>query len=62
MSLLSKFFHRKYMIKTLTERMNQTEKDQQETKPTHSRLSAINETYESAANGFFASSGEIVNK
>ena len=62
MSLLSKYYYKKFMMKTLTDRMNRTEEITDDTVQTQniiSRLSLSNETYESAAHGIFASAGEI---
>lgn len=65
MSILSRYYHKKYMQRTLTNRMScygQTDLSDitQEVNEVRSALSAINETYESAASGFFASAGQIV--
>jgi len=62
MSLLSKYYYKKFMIKTLTDRMNKTEETQKydiNDGVMASRLSLSNETFESAAYGIFASAGEI---
>ena len=62
MSLLSKYYYKKFMIKTLTDRMNKTEEmtdNVSKTTDIMSRLSLSNETYESDAYGIFASAGEI---
>ena len=62
MSLLSKYYYKKFMVKTLTDRMNKLEDVTNsivESSKAKSRLSVSNETYESAAYGLFASSGEI---
>lgn len=66
MSLLSRYYYRKYMVKTLTNRMSccgSPELDDivKEVNEVRSALSTINETYESAASGFFASGGEVIN-
>ena len=65
MSLLSRYYHRKYMYNTLTSRMScyGTASFDDVTKDVNeviSLISNINETYESATSGFFASSGQIV--
>lgn len=62
MSLLSKYYYRKYMVRTLTRRMND-EKDfpnLQNIPSDYSLLSTMDETYESATSGFFASAGEKI--
>jgi len=62
MSLLSKYYYKRFMIKTLSDRMNHTEEVTNaitEGTKMKSRYSLSNETYESAAYGLFASSGEI---
>ena len=65
MSLLSRYYYRKYMERTLTNRMNSNNNSLddivKEVNEVRSALSTINETYESAASGFFASGGEIIN-
>lgn len=60
MSLLSKYYYRKYMVRTLTRRMNDEEEFPQfkNAPADYSLLSTMDETYESAASGFFASAGE----
>lgn len=64
MSLLSQYYKRQYMIKTLSAR-EQLQQDEQnynienEVNRVRSLLSNINETYESAAQGYFATSGEL---
>lgn len=62
MSLLSKYYYRKYMIKTLTRRMNEEEEfpEIQDRPSNYSMLSTMDETYESATSGFFASAGEEI--
>lgn len=65
MSLLSRYYYRKYLHRTLTCRMscyggNDLQDIANEVNEVRSMLSTINETYESAASGFFASSGEII--
>jgi len=65
MSLLSKYYYRKYMVRTLTDRMNEQnqaglEDITREVNEIRSLLGTVNETYESAASGFFASSGELI--
>lgn len=64
MSLLSQYYNRKYMVKTLSARANFQQDEQNydiinEVSKIRSLLSNINETYESAAQGFFATSGEV---
>ena len=65
MSLLSRYYYRKYMERTLTKRMNSNNNSLddivKEVNEVRSALSTINETYESAASGFFASGGEVIN-
>ena len=62
MSLLSKYYYRKYMVRTLTRRMNDEEEfpNLQNVPSNYSLLSTMDETYESATSGFFASSGEKI--
>lgn len=62
MSLLSKYYYRKYMVRTLTRRMNDEEEfpNLQNVPSNYSLLSTMDETYESAASGFFACSGEKI--
>ena len=62
MSLLSKYYYKKFMIKTLSSRIRNAGGDTEMTDVSdrsRSRLSLHNETYESAAFGLFASSGEV---
>jgi len=62
MSLLSKYYYKKFMVKTLSDRVkNVNEVTDVITISRHgkSRLSLFNETYESAAFGLFASSGDV---
>lgn len=62
MSLLSKYYYKKYMRKTLTDRMNGTEEVTNVIKEKHhlSFTSTFsNETYESATYGFFAMAGNV---
>lgn len=63
MSLLSKYYHRRYMKKTLEARAKNAENNVEESidnnSPRRSLLSS-DETYESATSGFFASAGEPV--
>ena len=66
MSLLSRYYHRKYMVKTLSERMSNytgnegIENLANDVNEVRSLLSTVNETYESATSGFFASSGQLI--
>ncbi|MCR5260813.1 MAG: hypothetical protein K6C94_03140 [Candidatus Gastranaerophilales bacterium] len=66
MSILSRYYYKKYMQRTLSNRManaygNADLNDiTQEVNEVRSALSAINESYESAASGFFASSGQLI--
>lgn len=66
MSLLPKYFYRRYMLRTLENRnldsviLINSEGETDNSMPMKSLLSTINETYESAASGFFASSGNLV--
>lgn len=65
MSILSRYYYKKYMVKTLTNRMScygggDLKDIAQEVNDVRSMLSTINETYESAAAGFFASAGQVV--
>lgn len=64
MSLLSKYYYRKYMVRTLTRRMNDEEENPilPNGLSNGSLLSTMDETYESATSGFFASSGEKTDK
>lgn len=62
MSLLSRYYYKKYMMKTLNNRMN-TEETIQDTMSDiikrSSRYITNHESYESATFGFFASSGNL---
>lgn len=65
MSLLSKYYYRRYMERTLTARMNNQEEELlndivSEVNQIRSLLGTINETYESATQGYFATSGEVL--
>lgn len=65
MSLLSKYYYRKYMVRTLTNRMNEVQEEPlndiiNEVNQIRSLLGTLNETYESAAQGYFATSGEVL--
>lgn len=61
MSLLSKFYYRRYMRKTLEERALNKENDVEESNTGRRKsLLSNDETYESANSGFFASAGEII--
>lgn len=63
MSLLPRYYYRKYMIKTLTNRYNGVEEDFSKfPNQRYSLLGTLDETYESASKGFFASSGETIVK
>jgi len=65
MSLLSRYYYKKFMLKTLSDRMNNLDEVTNtiiENDKFRSRLSVSNETYESAAYGLFASAGEITVK
>lgn len=61
MSLLSKFYHRRYMKKTLEQRAKNIENDIDENVDMKRSLLSTDETYESANSGFFASAGEVIN-
>ena len=61
MSLLSKFYHRRYMRKTLELRAKNAENNVEENiENTRRSLLSTDETYESANSGFFASAGEVI--
>lgn len=63
MSLLSKFYHRRYMRKTLETRARNAENNVEESIDNNSSrrsLLSSDETYESANSGFFASAGEVI--
>ncbi|MDO5304597.1 MAG: hypothetical protein Q4E87_03360 [bacterium] len=61
MSLLSKFYHRRYMRKTLEQRAKNAENNVEENiDNTRRSLLSTDETYESANSGFFASAGEVI--
>ncbi len=66
MSLLSKYYYRRYMVKTLTNRVNKYEEGLNdiisEVNEVRSVLSTVNESYESASQGFFASAGTVLSK
>lgn len=68
MSILSRYYYKKYMIKTLSKRMScfgcstPDRKEEPMMGTSRSLLTAIDESYESAASGFFASSGQLVPK
>ncbi|MBQ2644373.1 hypothetical protein IJG14_02210 [bacterium] len=62
MSLLSKYYHRRYMLRKLSEESHDKGLNniKNEVNRVRSMLGTLNETYASAASGFFASAGEIV--
>lgn len=63
MSLLAKFFHRRYMRKTLEARAKNEQnnvEDENDNLINKRSLLSTGETYESATRGFFASAGEVV--
>jgi len=62
MSLLSKFYHRRYMRKTLEQRARNLENDIDENLDIKRSLLSTDETYESANSGFFASAGEVIDQ
>ena len=65
MSILSRYYHKRYMMKTLSERMSSyggnegLENLANDVNEVRSMLSTMNETYESATSGFFASAGQL---
>lgn len=60
MSLLSKYYYKKYMMKTLADRVSDTVKDDMiDIIKRSSNYSLHHESYESATKGFFASSGNL---
>ncbi len=62
MSLLARYYYKKYMVRTLTDRMNNVEDMMDNIVSEAGRMRSLlssNETYESAAYGLFASSGEL---
>ena len=65
MSLLSRYYHRKYMVKTLSERMSCYSGNEgledivSDVNEVRTMLSTMSETYESATSGFFASAGQL---
>lgn len=63
MSLLPKYFYRRYMLKTLNNRVNGVEEDRLRfPNQRYSLLGTFDETYESASKGFFASSGDLISE
>ena len=67
MNLLPKYYYRKYIDKVLKFRISHPDEninviaiDVNNNVRLKSLLNVINETYESATNGFFASSGNIL--
>ncbi len=61
MSLLSKYYYRRYMRKTLEQRaLNKENNVEDNFSPRRKSLLSNDETYESANSGFFASAGEII--
>lgn len=63
MSLLARFYHRRYIRKTLENRARNEQNnvdDSNDNIITKRSLLSLGETYESATSGFFASAGEVV--